>query len=515
MITQMISRSTIERLSASGAEFAAKVAKLRAPAWNALTFPLMEGMIVPRKAVSVSIGRGSLWVVSGSRFLSKITVKDFRKYTFEEGKYPGPESLASTVSIALRELKAGSAGIILGIPGDWVIMRTAELPVTVKENITDVIAYELDRLTPLNPESAYYDFRVVGEDNGMLTIVIAAARADLIDQYLAALRERSIEVEKITINLSNTGTFCSYVSQDKDNVFVEVGLQEYEGGLFRDNILVSSFGDSLHGKDERSRIEAIKAALEPVIAVAAKQGDTPPTLVCLGEGNCDGLGDHLNVPVRVLSDDDIRSKLLTDKEGVPCAAAGGMIESLWTGARGFNLLGKGAYDRTKAPMAITLVLVIFLLAALIPYVMLPLQKEERRLAEIDRQISLRKEEVMKVEGFRKEADVLMGEMAAIRTFKEIRPAALVILRELTGILPKSAWLTRMKMTETTVDIEGYAASASEILPKLEQSQYFRKVEFASPTVRDTRLNADRFVMKMEIEGFSKEGEEKAKDGKKK
>jgi len=511
----MISGSAIERLSACGTGFAAKVAKLRAPVWNTLTFPLMEGMIVPRKAVSVSIGRGSLWVVSGSRFLSKIRVKDFRRYAFEEGKYPGPEGLASTVSIALRELKAGSTGVILCIPGDWVIMRTVELPVTVRENIVDVIAYELDRLTPFNPESAYYDFRVVGEDNGMLTLVIAAARADLINQYTGALRDKAIAVERVTINPSNTGTLCSYVIQDKSPVFVEIGPLEYEGGLFRDNILTSSFGGSLYEKEGRSGIETVAAALRPFVAAAAKQDDPPPALVCLGDGDCGELGDHLDVPVRVLSDNDIRQKLLTDKEGVPCAATGGMIESLWTGARGFNLFGKGLYGKTKPRMTVTLVLIILLLVALIPFVMLPLQREERRLAEIDRQIAIRKEDVMKIEGLRKEADVLMGEMAAIRNFKEKRPTALVILKELTGILPKTAWLTRMKMTETTVDIEGYAASASEILPKLEQSEYFRKVEFSSPTVRDTRLNADRFVMKMEIEGFVKEGEEKVKDGKKK
>ena len=45
-----------------------------------------------------------------------------------------------------------------------------------------------------------------------------------------------------------------------------------------------------------------------------------------------------------------------------------------------------------------------------------------------------------------------------------------------------------------------------ILPKLEDSRYFKKVEFASPTIRDTRLKADRFIIKMEIETPSAEKE---------
>ncbi len=63
------------------------------------------------------------------------------------------------------------------------------------------------------------------------------------------------------------------------------------------------------------------------------------------------------------------------------------------------------------------------------------------------------------------------------------------------------WLTRVKVSESGVDIEGYAASATEILPLLEASPYFIKVEFAAPTFRDTRLNAERFVIKMELEDY--------------
>ncbi|HEX2966114.1 MAG TPA: PilN domain-containing protein, partial [Syntrophorhabdaceae bacterium] len=62
------------------------------------------------------------------------------------------------------------------------------------------------------------------------------------------------------------------------------------------------------------------------------------------------------------------------------------------------------------------------------------------------------------------------------------------------------WLTRTRITEQTVEIEGYAGTATTILPKLEQSNMFQKVEFTSPTVRDARMNADRFVMRMELEG---------------
>lgn len=41
--------------------------------------------------------------------------------------------------------------------------------------------------------------------------------------------------------------------------------------------------------------------------------------------------------------------------------------------------------------------------------------------------------------------------------------------------------------------------------------YFKKAEFSSPTFRDTRMNADRFNIKMEIEGVKEIQKEKGDD----
>ena len=38
----------------------------------------------------------------------------------------------------------------------------------------------------------------------------------------------------------------------------------------------------------------------------------------------------------------------------------------------------------------------------------------------------------------------------------------------TRVLPTNTWLSRIRFTESTVEIEGYAASATEILPKLRE-----------------------------------------------
>jgi len=141
----------------------------------------------------------------------------------------------------------------------------------------------------------------------------------------------------------------------------------------------------------------------------------------------------------------------------------------------------------------------------------PLQIEEKKIEAIDREIMARKDEVKKAEVLKKDLEAIEKEISTINSFKSSRIMALNLLKEMTQVLPKNAWLSRIRITDLTVEIEGYAASATEILPKLEASRYFKKAEFSSPTFRDTRLSADRFIIKMEIETLS---EDTAKNEKK-
>ena len=480
-----------------------------------MTFSLMDGIIVPKKSVAVSIERGLLWVVLGTRFLSRIKIVRSRKYVFEEDRHLSPESLATTLSMAIKELKASKAGISLSIPKDWVMVRTVELPSTVKADLSTVMAYELDRLTPLSSDSAYYDFKVLNERDGRLSIVVVAARADRIDPYLTALRKEGIAIERVTINLSGLGTLCSYIDPTANSICMEVDSFGYEGGFIHGHTMVSAFGGSFSGIGPAERAEVIRDGIEPVFDLARSLGLTPAVYVYMkdkGELSPDWCTD---CPMRALRPADVKVGPSVNPEDISYVAIGVAFESLWSKAKGLNLLGKGLGSVSTVPKAGTYALILLLLAAWVPYAILPVRREEARLNEINRQISLRKDEVRKVEALKKEVEVLGAEVASIEDFKEGRPTGLVLLKELTATLPKSVWLTRARVAETQVDIEGYANSASDILPKLEQTKYFRKVEFMSPTIRDTRMNADRFVIKMEIKGSVKEAEVKTKDDKKK
>jgi hypothetical protein len=63
----------------------------------------------------------------------------------------------------------------------------------------------------------------------------------------------------------------------------------------------------------------------------------------------------------------------------------------------------------------------------------------------------------------------------------VRP--LPVLRELTDLLPNDAWLTTISIDGKGVELTGQAAAASGLIPLLENSPRFARVEFASPVTR--------------------------------
>ncbi len=472
------------------------------PVWRLLTLSLTEGVAVPVRAVAVSLEKGGFSVVAGSRFLSRIGARKALSYSLDDGKQAGPERVASAVSLALRELGASRSRITLTIPREWVVVRGVTLPGNVKENLTEVIAYELDRLTPFSAESSYYDFKLLGEEDGKLSLLVAAARRDLVDRYLGALKGEGVRIERLTIGASSLATLAAYACRSPESVCVEVGSHAFQGAHTRANGLSSSFWGAFPSEDAESRIETMAAVLRPVIDSARSRGATPPVMIAAKDGDYGALQKRLDVPVRRLDEESRIRRLSAHGDGLSWAAAGALVESLWPGAAGLNLLEKGSHKRKAVPRAFTMVLIALLLAVWVPYALLPLQREEKRLAEIERQISLRKEEVKKVEYLRKETGDLAEEIALIDQFKRGKPMAVAILKELTAILPKTAWTTRVRITDTGVGIEGYAKAASALLPVLEQSSYLEKVEFSSPIMRDMKLDVERFAIKMEMEGIA-------------
>ncbi|HWR59013.1 MAG TPA: PilN domain-containing protein [Thermodesulfovibrionales bacterium] len=495
---------TAQKLASTVSGSAARLKTLWEPLSRFLTFSLADDSISPARNVSVCIEKGIVSVAYGSRALSRIRIKGMKTYPTED-KYPTPEGLASSVSLAMRNLNASRADVTLCIPKAWAVMKSSELPSTVRDSLPDVISYEMDRLTPFTHDEALYDFRVLREEGGKLTVMVVAAKADLIEPYIAALREKGCNVTRVTMNLSGLGTLSSFVHKCADTVLFKLGEKEYEAALFSDGSITAARTGSLAIGDEGIQLDSISGEIERLVEESKKGGKSPRVVLSLKD--CppalrEMLKLRMNTAFKIL-EEGVGTLGLPSGE-IRYEAVGGVLESLWPKAKGLNLLKKGVLDRVKKPLTFSIVLVAAILAIWFVSIFVPMANEGKRLEEIQREIAARKEEVKKVEALKKEIEALEIDISSIKNFKVAKPMTLDMFKEMTRILPKTTWLSRIRVTSSTVEIEGYATSATELLSKLETSKYFEKVEFASPTFRDVRMNAERFNIKMDIEGMKKE-----------
>lgn len=475
-------------------------------------------VFIPRKQIAIAIGMDFLSIAHGSRFFNRIRIMGYKTYRFEEVGCLVPEMVASTTSLYCDQANMTNPQVMLCIPKAWTVIQTTELPATAKENLSDVIAYELDRITPFSSDDAYYDYRLLKEENGKLQIAIAAIRRDTIDPYIEALAEKGLPVTKIDTNLAAVSTYLRFVWQEQDLIYLDIGSRTYEGGLLQTGVVVAGCADSFSGNGPDKHLFADVAENVAPWIEKMEQANIPPQLVVHSHNGVRyaPLETQLRIPLQVLTNDNLTIpgfKGETAGVDIPHDAIGGVLSSLWTKSKAMNVLQRGRVTRTSPPLTMTVILVAILFSMGILALFLPLYLENERVTAIDREISARKDAVKKIESLRKDYNNLQDEFNAIAGFKQGKQHTLQILKEMTAILPKSVWLTRVHISETNIAIEGYATSATDILPRIEASPYFSKVEFSSPTMRDVRMNMDRFVIRMELEGIRKE-EPKAKNGKK-
>jgi Tfp pilus assembly protein PilN len=491
----------VESLSGNLARAGAAAGRGGRSLWRVLALSPADDLIAFRKILGVAIDPEGASVCLGSRFLSRIKVLDHRRLRPEEEGPASAEWLASAVAVYLTGKKAIRTDIVLSVPKSWVIIKTAEFPATVRENLSDVVAYEMDRLTPFNPDEVYFDYRILSEEEGRLRLLIIAGRIDRLDHYLAAFREKGLRVAGITTHLVGLECLHRYVGPEGETIFFELREKGYEGGLFRKGAIAASLTGNFQGSGNGEKVDQVleeTAALEPDPEAA---DPSRPLLIHLVDKNPalrELLKIRLNRPVAFLDETDLRLNLERPQE-VPFTALGGLLSFLWNKAGGVNLLTRGKRARVRTPFWLTIPLVLVLAALIGIYWVIPVQTETRRLALIDKQIAQTKGEVKKVETLKKEMEGLNRERDMISDFKNARQMTIGFLKELTQIIPKDSWLTRLRISENQINIEGYAPSATLLVPKLEASRFFKKVEFASPTYRDPKLNQDRFQIKMEQE----------------
>jgi general secretion pathway protein L len=104
---------------------------------------------------------------------------------------------------ALRTLleRAGEmrARARVALAHDDALVRRVTMPAATEENLRQVLAFEMDRLTPFKADEVYFDYRVISRDAaaGQVVVQLALARREIVDARVEALRALGASVQGV------------------------------------------------------------------------------------------------------------------------------------------------------------------------------------------------------------------------------------------------------------------------------------------------------------------------------
>lgn len=110
-----------------------------------------------RDTIYVRLSDGEA-VITQVRPDQQIPIKSFR---FALGERTSAERKAA---LAWLSQHRQTARILILLPASECIRKSITLPLATEENLREVIGFEMDRLTPFNPEDIYFDYRILERD---------------------------------------------------------------------------------------------------------------------------------------------------------------------------------------------------------------------------------------------------------------------------------------------------------------------------------------------------------------
>lgn len=468
--------------------------------WKILTLSLADNRFSLAKAVCISIEPDGIYLVCAQKIFWQIKIRSYKHYPLEDGAPPSPEQLAAAVSSFVAENKISRASFALCLPRSQAIVQQVTMPAAAAENLSGVVSFELDRFTPLSRENALYDYIVLAKDAKNIKIFLVVVRADQIQNYLDALQVRGIKVKSALISSFALKSLIDKTYPRTDAIYLSLGKGVYEYGVIQNSDLQRCVSGSL--TPESDTADEIIKQINVISSEMTRLGRRPQIIIDAGSAQFQSWRDKLGSMKISNLDLDIKLDAPKQEKELSSLALGGVIDALGAGAGGINLLNRDKDTKVRTPFWLTIILAGLIAALIASRFLLPLSYEQQKLDEMDRRIRLLKPAVKKVEALKDEAALIGADIKAIDDFKKQNDITMNIIKDMADILPPHTWLTRMKITDKTVDIEGYSASATDIILKLENSRHFQKVEFASSTFRDVRQNKDRFVIKMELQNES-------------
>ena len=108
---------------------------------------------------------------------------------------------------AFAELAGRTREVVLCLPAEKTLVKTLTLPLATKENLREVLGFEIDRQTPFTTEQVYYDHALHADQatSDRITLDLLVTPRPYLDEQLRQLGDMGLQVDQVTRCSDETG----------------------------------------------------------------------------------------------------------------------------------------------------------------------------------------------------------------------------------------------------------------------------------------------------------------------
>lgn len=399
--------------------------------------------------------------------------------------------------------------IVLGIPRKDVVLRYLDLPSEVKDDLKQVVQYQVQSFEPTEEDSYYYDHILLDGKAGQkkITVLLIMVRKSLLDGYLRLLK--NLEITPTAVVNSSMGLANLFMQNPKDltnqtYILADLNPSGLELIALRQGSLVYS-REALKEDGQSWGNLFLKEVNEAVSKIRLGPEGTLEKIILAGESS--ELA-HADIKARIPECELLRKSLRLSVPGENKAyiqeAAAALGLAFTSMGRNLsikaNLLPPDIRRRKMRwayiPAAILGVIILLLFAA-----MGFRQTVQNRMlvSKLEQEIKALNAPVKKVQTLQNEAQALEKKIEFVENLITAKDRNLEVLQELTTILPADTFLTSYSNRDGTIQLRGLSGSSADLIPKLEKSSLLRDVNQKGGIFKDNQTGKDNFTFEAKLE----------------
>jgi hypothetical protein len=468
-------------------------------------------MLMFDSSLGIDFKKNHLILTLLKKSLGKIKLVDYGIHPIlpEDQKEEREAQVINLINQFISKHSVNREKVSVSIPREKVVARFIQLPIATKENLRRVLEYEAPKYTPFGNKEIYFDYHLIKEEKEWLQLFAVFIKKAEVDDYLLLLKK--VGIQPLSIQIPSTAAlnlFFYHKTMEKNEIAVLLDVTEpffemnlIQGGDWRESFhlplpleekeskIINTFkrlglkGDSsskstffVYGLDASEKMlpslregNQIKGVfLPPLNRIEAETGASRP----------DKIFPSIGVPLKGLT------KTRFDLNLLPFEMRKRMRQ-----------IGKPLFIiLTSLALVLTLT---WGMGIFIGY--------QNELKGINAEMKKKKPAVEAVEKLQRQKEELRKEISELEKIKSGEISKIEILREFTQLLPSTVWIWNLKYTGREIEISGFADSASDLIPLLDKSLVFEKVEFLTPVTKERMMmgseakEKERFKIKMRLE----------------